>query len=62
MNPLLVTFSPLIPTKIGHNNRNKLINSGFDNYFFAPNTKVSKYLSKRFFLKEEIQKYTGMLG
>jgi len=51
MNPLLVTFSPLIPTKIGHNNRNKLINSGFDNYFFAPNTKVSKYLSKRFFFE-----------
>jgi N-acetyl sugar amidotransferase len=51
MNPLLTTFSPLIPTKIGQENRELLINKGFDNYFFRPNQKISKYLSKRFFIE-----------
>ena len=51
MNPLLVTFSPLIPTKIGQLNRNNLIDLGFDNLFFQANQKVSKYLSKRFFIE-----------
>ena len=50
MNPLLVTFSPLIPTKIGHNNRNKLINSGFDNYFCSKYKSV-KIPIKRFFFE-----------
>lgn len=51
MNPLLVTFSPLIPTEIGFINRLKLINQGFDNIFFTPNQKISRYLSKRFFIE-----------
>jgi hypothetical protein len=51
MNPLLVTFSPLIPTKTGQLNRNNLIDLGFDNLFFQANQKVSKYLSKRFFIE-----------
>ena len=29
-NPLLVTFSPLIPSKIGEHNRNELVKLGFD--------------------------------
>jgi N-acetyl sugar amidotransferase len=51
MNPLLTTFSPLIPTKIGSLNRELLIQNGFDNIFFRPNQKISKYLSRRFFLE-----------
>ncbi len=51
MNPLLVTFSPLIPSEIGNFNREILIKKGFDNIFLRPNQSVSKYLSKRFFLE-----------
>ena len=51
MNPLLVTFSPLLPSDIGVVNREILINKGFDNIFFRPNQNVSKYLSRRFFLE-----------
>ena len=51
MNPLLVTFSPLIPSEIGTINRELLINRGFDNIYFRPNQKVSKYLAKRFFIE-----------
>ena len=51
MNPLLTTFSPLIPSQIGSENRNLLINKGFDNYFFVPDQKISRYLAKRFFIE-----------
>ena len=51
MNPLLVTFAPLIFNKIGEHNRTKMIELGFDNLVIKPNQKVSSYLSKRFFLE-----------
>lgn len=50
-NPLLVTFSPLIPSKIGENNRKELIKLGFDHVMINPNQKISSYLSKRFFIE-----------
>ena len=34
MNPLLVTFSPMIPNVVGQKNREHLINLGFDSFFF----------------------------
>lgn len=51
LNPLLVTFSPLIVNECGNNNRNELSKMGFDTVFLMPNQKVSKQLSKRFFLE-----------
>jgi N-acetyl sugar amidotransferase len=51
MNPLLVTFAPLIPTDVGYKNRENLVNLGFDHQYFRPNQKVSKLLSKRFFFE-----------
>jgi len=51
MNPLLVTFSPLLPNEIGNSNREELINLGFDNIFFRPNQKIHRLLSKRFFIE-----------
>ena len=51
MNPLLVTFAPLIFNKIGEHNRIKMIELGFDNLVIKPNQKVSSYLSKRFFVE-----------
>ena len=50
-NPLLVTFSPLIPSEVGKNNRNEMIKLGFDHIMFRPNEKVSSYLSKRFLIE-----------
>ena len=35
-NPLLITFSPLIPSKIGEHNRNELIKLGFDHILIRP--------------------------
>tara|TARA_B110000014_G_C20089448_1_gene570194 strand:- start:286 stop:1368 length:1083 start_codon:yes stop_codon:yes gene_type:complete len=51
MNPLLVTFSPIIPSSVGHHNRNELIKLGFDHIMFKPNEKTSSYLSKRFLIE-----------
>ena len=51
LNPLLVTFSPMIPTEIGNHNREQLIKLGFDNIFFRPNQKVAQHLSKRFLIE-----------
>ena len=35
MNPLLVTFSPILPNEVGNHNREALIREGFDHIFFA---------------------------
>ena len=51
LNPLLVTFSPLIVNEIGQKNREELINLGFDAILVNPNQKVAKALSKRFFIE-----------
>ena len=51
LNPLLVTFSPLILNECGQHNRQALIDLGFDAIFIRPNNKVAKALSKRFFVE-----------
>ena len=51
LNPLLVTFSPLIINEIGAHNREELLNKGFDSIFFRPNQNVARILSKRFFIE-----------
>ena len=51
LNPLLVTFSPLITNKCGQQNREELLKLGFDSIFFRPNQKVAKLLAKRFFIE-----------
>ncbi|MFC1584519.1 N-acetyl sugar amidotransferase [Fibrobacterota bacterium] len=51
MNPLLVTFSPILPTEIGNQNRESLIELGFDNLFFRANHRVHRKLAKRFFIE-----------
>ena len=37
LNPLLVTFSPMIPTDIGQYNREEILKLGFDHIFVRPN-------------------------
>ena len=49
MNPLLVTFSPLMENSIGKHNRINFQKLGFDNIFYVPNVETSKILSNRFF-------------
>jgi len=51
MNPLLVTFSPLMPSKVGIKNRKNFLNLGFDNIYFYPNERASRLLANRFFLE-----------
>jgi N-acetyl sugar amidotransferase len=51
LNPLLVTFSPMMPNEIGIQNRENLIQLGFDHIFFRPNQKVHRKLAKRFFIE-----------
>jgi len=51
LNPLLVTFSPLMPSAIAEANRAALINEGFDHIMVCPNGKVSRHLARRFFIE-----------
>ncbi len=45
MNPLTVTWAPLLPTEIGQKNLYSFIHSGFDNIYGSPNGKVTKKLT-----------------
>jgi N-acetyl sugar amidotransferase len=51
LNPLLVTFSPLIINETGSHNREELLKKGFDSFFFRPNQDVARILAKRFFVE-----------
>lgn len=51
LNPLLVTFSPLIQNECGQHNRKILLDEGFDSIMFSPNGNISRNLSKRFFIE-----------
>jgi N-acetyl sugar amidotransferase len=51
LNPLLVTFSPLMPTEVGMHNREALIRAGFDHVMVRPNSKVSQRFARRFFIE-----------
>ncbi len=51
LNPLLVTFSPLMPDDVAAHNRETLIRLGFDHLMVRANQKVSRRLSRRFFIE-----------
>jgi N-acetyl sugar amidotransferase len=51
MNPLLVTFSPLVVNDVGSRNREALIQAGFDHLFFRPDQRVHRHLARRFFVE-----------
>ena len=51
LNPLLVTFSPLIPNEVGAHNREELLKLGFDQVMARPNQAVSRHLARRFFVE-----------
>jgi N-acetyl sugar amidotransferase len=49
LNPLLVTFSPLLPNDVGAHNREEMLKLGFDHLMVRPNQKVAQRLARRFF-------------
>lgn len=51
LNPLLVTFSPLIPNEIAVHNREEMLKLGFDHLMIRPNQKVARHLARRFFIE-----------
>ena len=51
LNPLLVTFSPLMPNEIAVHNREALIREGFDHLMIRADQKVSRRLARRFFIE-----------
>ena len=51
MNPLLVTFSPMLRTEVGDHNREEILKAGFDNIFFRPNQNIHRKLARRFFIE-----------
>jgi N-acetyl sugar amidotransferase len=51
LNPLLVTFSPLLPNVEAAHNCEELIKLGFDHVMVRPNQKVSRALARRFFIE-----------
>jgi len=46
MNPLTVTWSPLVPTDIGRKNLDDFVNSGFDNILGRANGQVTQKLTQ----------------
>lgn len=46
MNPLLVTWSPLVPTEIGRKNLDALVESGFNLIVGKPNGTINRKLTK----------------
>jgi N-acetyl sugar amidotransferase len=46
MNPLTVTWAPLLPTEIGRKNLDAFIASGFDNVLGTPNGKTTRKLTQ----------------
>lgn len=46
MNPLTITWPPILYTEYGYKNWKSWIDSGFDNVTFTPNGKVMKLLTK----------------
>jgi N-acetyl sugar amidotransferase len=50
MNPLCVTWAPLLPTAVGRMNLDNFIAAGFDHVLGTPNPKVTRLLTKLSFL------------
>ena len=46
MNPLTVTWSPLVPSEIGRKNLDAFVMSGFDNILGRPNGKATRLMTK----------------
>ena len=62
LNPLLVTFAPLIPSQVGMHNREALIQAGFDHLYFRTDQRVMRRLARRFFIERGNQKVAWDAG
>lgn len=62
LNPLLVTFAPLLPTEIGRRNREAMIQAGFDHVYVRPNQKVHRHLAQRCLFEHGNPKFAWRIG
>ena len=62
MNPLCITFSPPIQTKLGRQNLENFRNSGFDLIEIRPNPEVYRRLCKRMFVEQARCKFPFVIG
>src|SRR3989344_1577556 len=62
LNPLLVTFSPQLPTDVGNLNREEIVRLGFDHIFFRPDQNIHRKLARRFFIERGNQKVAWDAG
>ncbi len=51
LNPLLVTYSPMMPNDIAVHNREEMIRLGYDHLMVRSNQKVCRRLARRFFIE-----------
>lgn len=51
LNPLLVTFSPMLPNEVGMHNREALLVKGFDHVMLRADQRVHRHLARRFFVE-----------
>jgi len=62
MNPLCVTLSPQMPTRIGEVNLSNFVNSGFDHIKITPDPEVYKYFAKIGFVEQGRPKLPFVMG
>ncbi len=51
LRPLLTTFSPLLPNDLAVQNREAMLQVGFDQIMIRPDQRVSRHLARRMFLE-----------
>lgn len=62
MNPLTITVRPALSLKIGDDNLNNFINSGFNHIHISPNTKVMRKLNRLGFIEKGFPYYGWLIA
>jgi len=62
MNPLTITFAHPIPTRIGWQNWNNFVQTGFDNILITPDQKKYRKYAKDWFIKAGFPKQPFVVG
>ena len=56
LNPLLATYSPMMPTEVGEINKRSFVDAGFDSISINTKFASAENLAKRFFIERGNQK------
>ncbi len=62
MNPLAITFRPIMETEIGKKNLNSFINSGYDHIHITPDTEAMRVINKIGLLDMGFPYYGWLMG